>query len=116
MVGAWGLQEAQRRCKVGGGGAQGRGRMVGMERDGGEAKGNSRLETERACQFKSHGVEGIRVFSPLPRGFGDPADPPPTTSAFLGRDSQGLRTQLVGMVKRAVRLNGLGALSSHWRR
>lgn len=57
------VREAARLWRVG------RGRMVGMERDGRKAKGNSRLENGRACQFKSHGVEGIRVLSPLPRGF-----------------------------------------------
>lgn len=85
--------------------------MVGMERDGEEAKGNSRLENGRACQFKRHGVEGIKVCSPLPRGFGNPADPP---NFCIPR--KGLRSQLVGIVRRAVRLSGLGAPSSHWRR
>lgn len=36
--------------------------MVEIEKDRGE---NSRLENGRAWQFKSHGVEGIGIFSPI---------------------------------------------------
>lgn len=38
-------------------------RMVGIEKDGREGRGNSRLENGRAWQFKSHGVEGIGISS-----------------------------------------------------
>ena len=91
------------------------GRMVGMERDGGEGRANSSLENGRVWQFKSHGVEGIGIFSPTAQWFwGVQLNPHP--SASLGRGSQGLRPSLSGMVRRAAGLRGQGSLCSRWRR
>lgn len=99
VLGALSRQEAQGRLQGRGGrGAvpedKDMGRMVGMERDGGEGRGNSSLENGRAWQFKSHGVEGIGIFSPTAQRFWG-VQLNPHHSASLGRGSQGLRTQLV---------------------
>lgn len=88
-------------------------RMVGIERDGREGRGNSRLENGRAWQFKSHGVEGIGISSPTAQTVRSPADPSQRCIPREGLPgSQNPASS--GMARRPAR--GLGSLFSHWRR